>query len=190
MRLRYFKGSTRRLAVGTVVTGGAQSTLEHWRDCAASMVLENNRPHGQLDRDSAVLVAIQVDDIELGGGLIDWCCEVKPSGPVSRLDQNWSSEIACLLSAGYADNSEAVVEAARRYWRGQRSSQPAWEYLCEAATVIDVAAFEAFNEHERNDPKAITPWSHEACEEAMVGSAVSVNTSGAPIASAGYFNTI
>lgn len=143
--MRLFHGSMDQLAVGTVLRGRGDDYAKAWSSTDFYKVLEQNRPQAYLPHAQAVFAVSDPDDIDLAGGGTEWIFELEPTGPVSRHDLNWSSEISCLLSDGLRPDSVEVRNAAFNYWAGiPHPNESVWEYLIPEAKIILVEPYEDF----------------------------------------------
>ena len=143
--MRYFHGSMDRLGIDFVLRGRGDAYIESWSGTDFYCALESLRPHYCLPHSQAVFAVADPGEVDLAGGGTDWIFELEPSGPVSRHDLNWSSEISCLLSDGFKPDSAEVRTAAFNYWSGvPHTDESIWEYLMPEAKIIRVAPFEDF----------------------------------------------
>ena len=113
---RYYHGSYDNLPVGTILSP-RDNYESNWGDTLFYSVLESQRPDNMLAHRDAVFMVGDIDDIDLAGGATNYIFHVKPIGPVSRHDLNWSSQISMLVSDD-PDNIGAIIEAAKNYWAG------------------------------------------------------------------------
>ena len=135
--MRYFHGSYTNLPVGFELKGRGNAYEEAWSHTDFYAVLEKHRPSHMLPHKNAVFMCDDIEDIDLAGGATDFIFELKPLSSVSKHDLNWSSEISCLISEGYAINSNQVIHAAKNYWEGiAHPNESVWEYLTEKAIII------------------------------------------------------
>ena len=103
-------------------------------------VLEHFRPAHMLSHRQAVVMHACVDDLENSSG-DEWLYElnVAPDSAVQRHDLNWANEIAMLIASSEPGASEAICQsAAHKYWSGEASHDPVWEYLAARAVVVAV----------------------------------------------------
>lgn len=106
-------------------------------------VLERFRPAQMLSHHQAVVMHASVDDLENSGG-DEWLYElnVSPHTPIQRHDMNWANEIGILIAAREAGTSDAVYQsAAEKYWSGEASHDPIWEYLAAEAVIVAVHSY-------------------------------------------------
>jgi hypothetical protein len=138
---RYYHGSMKELAVGTVLT--PRDDYENdWQGTDFYKPLEHYRPKNMLSHKQSVFMCSDPDDVDLAGGGAEWLFTVEPIGPVQRHDMNWSSEISMLISDGYTIDSHEVANAAKNYWAGiPHSNESVWEYLTPQAKIIDVEPY-------------------------------------------------
>lgn len=130
-------GSEKAIEAGTSMRGGAQAYIDKWGDRGFYKALEHHRPKGCIAHHDAVFLGYSMEDVDLGGGLLDFILVVQPVGPVYRHDLNWSTEISGLVDDGFAMDSPEVKKAAYAYWMGIPSrSGPVWEYTCKEVRVI------------------------------------------------------
>lgn len=122
-------------------------TVASWPDYCARFgqldflnVLEHFRPTHMLSHHQAVVMHASVEDLENSSG-DEWLYElnVAPESTVQRHDLNWANEIATLIAAREPGTSEAIFQsAALKYWSGEASHHPIWEYLAAQAVVVAV----------------------------------------------------
>ena len=138
----YYHGSMDYLPVGTVLRARGQDYERDWSDTDFYKVLERYRPANKPSHNDSVFMVAEPDDIDLAGGGTEWMMTVKPLGPVSKHDINWSSEISGLLDDGYAMDSDEVKHAAEQYWAGApHPNESVWEYLTPSAEIVAVEKY-------------------------------------------------
>jgi hypothetical protein len=139
----FFHGSMSYLEKGTVLV--PQKNYEsRWGHTDFYNLLEKYRPLNCLAHKHAVFMCDNDEDVDMAGGGTIWLFKVKPIGPVSKHDLNWSSEISMLASEGYIKNRESKIrKCAKNYWAGvPHENETVWEYLCQKAEIIHVEAFD------------------------------------------------
>lgn len=138
----YYHGSMDYLPVGTILTPRGQDYEKDWANTDFYAVLEHYRPKNKPAHKQSVFMVTDPDDVDLAGGGTEWLMTVKPLGPVSRHDLNWSSEISMLLSDGFDINSNQVQQAANNYWQGvAHPNESVWEYLTPKAEILAVEEY-------------------------------------------------
>ena len=138
---KYYHGSSIHLPVGAILKARDEYEAE-WQHTDFYNILEHYRPANQLSHKQSVFMCDNSDDIDSAGGGTDWMFTLKPLGLVQKHDLNWSSEISCLISDGFAPNSEEIEDAARKYWAGiPHHNESLWEYLTPSALIIAVEPF-------------------------------------------------
>jgi hypothetical protein len=134
----YWHASFHRLPVGTTLgparTGRASPS-------AFDEALERYRPVAALARGDAVFMCDDPQDCDNCGAHCEWLFRVEPVGRVERHDLAWATAIDLVLSEGADDGHPDVVEHARRYWAGEASADPVWEYLAATARVVQVEPY-------------------------------------------------
>lgn len=101
--------------------------------------LERYRPAGMLGHHNGVVMHASPDDLDNSGGG-EWLHELQPlpGAALQRHDAAWANQLATLLADEASCCDERLIRvAADKYWRGEASDDPQWEYL--AARVIVVA---------------------------------------------------
>ncbi len=93
--------------MGTILTPRNQEYEKDWENTDFYSVLEHYRPMNKPAHKNSVFMVTDPDDVDLAGGGTEWLMTVKPLGPVSRHDLNWSSEISMLLSDGHRNAVQA-----------------------------------------------------------------------------------
>ena len=130
------------LPVGTVLKPRGTDYEASWGHTDFYAALEHYRPSHMLGHKNAVFMVADPDDVDLAGGGTEWLMTVKPLGPVSKHDLNWSSEISMLRDDGYDIDSPEVKKAALNYWSGvPHPNESVWEYLTPAAEIIAVEEY-------------------------------------------------
>lgn len=142
LNVTYYHGSMNHLPVGTVLKPRGTDYEQDWAHTDFYRALEKYRPGHMLSHKDAVFMVADPDDVDLAGGGTEWLMTVKPLGPVSKHDVNWSSEISGLMDDGEDLDSEAVRSAAENYWRGvPHPNESVWEYLTPAAEILSVEEY-------------------------------------------------
>lgn len=95
-----------------------------------------------LAHKEAVFACDNLDDIDTCGGATECVSLIKPIGKVSRHDLQWTGKISVLLDEGAAIDSPVVRDLCLKYWGGEATDDPLWEYLCQAAKVITSSTYE------------------------------------------------
>jgi len=138
----YYHGSMDHLPVGTVLKPRGADYEHDWAHTDFYTALEQYRPSNMLSHKNAVFMVADPDDVDLAGGGTEWLFTVKPLGPVSKHDVNWSSEISMLRDDGHDVDSPEVKKAALNYWHGvPHPNESVWEYLTPAAEIIAVEEY-------------------------------------------------
>lgn len=112
-----------------------------WGRCGFYRVLEALRPAGKLGHKEAVFLCDSLDALNYAGGFTDYLFEVKPEQAPVRHDMHWSTQITCLIDEFGLTLEKAlahpeIIACAHRYWQGEESNRPLWEYLTTSAVVI------------------------------------------------------
>jgi hypothetical protein len=136
----YYHGSYDELPVGTVLTAGADYEGT-WGDSGFYQMLEQHRPSSSLAHKDAVFMAETPEDVDYLGGATDWLFTVKPAARVERHDQNWVTQMQCLLSEDHPADSPEVLQVIQNYWDGTASNSPVWEYLTPSAVIMAVEEY-------------------------------------------------
>jgi len=135
---KFFHASGDYLPVGTILMPRPDYS-QRWGHTDFYPVLERYRPAHCLSHAHAVFMCDSGEVLDAAGAATEWVFEVKPLGPVSRHDMNFSAAVSCALSEG---QSEAVVaDLARQYWMGVAGGDPLWEYLTSSARILKVERF-------------------------------------------------
>lgn len=103
-------------------------------------VLEHFRPLHMFSHHQAVVMHASVDDLENSDG-DEWLYEldVSPENAVYRHDLNWANEIVMLLASSEPGTAKTIYKsAAYKYWSGEASRYPVWEYLAAQAVVVAI----------------------------------------------------
>jgi len=107
-----------------------------WEELEFVRALERYRPDWAIPHREAVFLCQDPDHLDPCGAPIDHVVEVSPEGPFSRHDQNWISQICCLLDDHDSEHPE-IARAAAAYWAGHpHPDGPVWEIRARAAVVI------------------------------------------------------
>ena len=142
---RLYHGSATPFEPGFVLTPRGEEYEENWGGTDFYAALERWRPDGATAHRDAVFLVGDPDDVDLAGGSTDWCLEVEPTGPVTRHDINWGSEISCLRGDGKGIEDPEVRRAALAYWAGEaHPNESVWEYLAPGARVLSCEPWETF----------------------------------------------
>lgn len=125
-------------------------TVESWPDYCTRFgqsdflrVLEQFRPAHLLSYRQAVVMHASVDDLENSDG-DEWLYElsVAAESPIQRHDSYWANKIALLLASDTLSNKAAMVRyAAEKYWNGEPSHDPVWEYFAAQAVIVAVHSY-------------------------------------------------
>lgn len=138
----YYHGSMDHLPVGTVLKSRGADYEQDWAHTDFYSALEKYRPSHILSHSQAVFMVADPDDVDLAGGGTEWLFTVKPLGPVSKHDVNWSSEISMLTGDGHDVDSPEVQKAAENYWAGvPHPNESVWEYLTPSAEILKVEEY-------------------------------------------------
>jgi hypothetical protein len=106
-------------------------------------LLERYRPAHLLSHQQAVVMHGSVDDLENSGG-DEWLyeLEVAPNSHIQRHDVYWANQIACLNDLDPSDADPFLIKnIAEKYWHGETSHDPVWEYLAAQAIVVAVHSY-------------------------------------------------
>lgn len=133
----HWHASAIELPVGTVLSPRPDYEMR-WSSYCAGRILEDERPGTCLAHREAVFLCDNQQDTDNCGGQTEWLFGVVVEGDAERHDLAWASEIECLLSNGWPSDSPEVKNLARRYWTGDASEDPVWEYLVPSAVVASV----------------------------------------------------
>lgn len=142
LNMTYYHGSMDHLPVGTVLKPRGTDYEQDWAHTDFYTALEKHRPDHMLSHKHAVFMVADPDDVDLAGGGTEWLFTVKPLGPISKHDMNWSSEISMLMGDGHDVDSADVRKAAENYWAGvPHPNESVWEYLTPAAEILKVEEY-------------------------------------------------
>lgn len=138
----YLHGSSVALPVGTLLRGRGAAYIADWSGSGFYSILEAHRPAHCLAHAQAVFMVGADDDLDCAGGATDWVFTLKPCGPVTRHDMNWSSEICYLISEGISHTGPEIAACAAHYWAGTpHPNESVWEYLTAEAEVLACAVY-------------------------------------------------
>lgn len=132
--------SLTRLPAGTVLAPTADYEMR-WASYCAGRILEDLRPAGMRAHRDAVFACDNPQDCDNAGAHCEWLFAIEPEGVVERHDLAWATDIDRLVGDGWPADDPAIAELGRRYWSGEASPDPVWEYLCARATIISVEQF-------------------------------------------------
>jgi len=138
--VRYWHSSFVRLDEGTVLSPRPGYDAR-WTGPSAGRILEDLRPTQSLAHRDAVFMCRDPQECDDCGAHTEWLFEVVPSARVERHDLAWASDIDVMLSEGVPPDDLRIVDLARRYWSGQASDHPTWEYLSPQATIVHVERY-------------------------------------------------
>lgn len=138
--MTYWHASFDPLPVGTTLVPRLEYENRWSQDCAGR-ILENLRPAHLLAHRDAVFMCMEAQDCDNAGAHCEWLFGVKAQGKVERHDMEWATEIYRLISDGWPLTDPRIVELARRYWYGEASDAPTWEYLTPAANIMSVERY-------------------------------------------------
>lgn len=142
LNMTYYHGSMDNLPVGTILKPRGDDYERDWAHTDFYSALDKYRPSHMLSHSQAVFMVADPDDVDLAGGGTSWLFTVKPLGPVSKHDVNWSSEISMLTDDGHDVDSPEVQKAAENYWAGvPHPNENVWEYLTPAAEILKVEEY-------------------------------------------------
>lgn len=140
MDVRYWHASFDELPVGTTLAPRPDYE-RRWSDHHVGRILEDLRPTDSLAHCEAVFMCDDPQDCDNAGAHCEWLFAVEPAGLVQRHDMHWATEIDRLVSNGLPINDPKIVELAQRYWSGQGSQHPVWEYLARTAIIRSVEPY-------------------------------------------------
>ncbi|WP_045595749.1 hypothetical protein [Vibrio vulnificus] len=100
--------------------------------------LEYHRPNKFTAHKDSVFLVKELEDLEYAGGGEEYTFLVVPKGGVTKHDMYWSTKVTELMDSGFCVESDVVKEAALKYWYGEASEDPAWEYMCKEAIILRV----------------------------------------------------
>lgn len=140
MPARYWHASFDRLPEGTVLAPRPEYE-NRWSSDSAGRILEDLRPSDMLAHRDAVFMCDDPQECDNAGAYCEWLFEVRPDGDVQRHDMEWATTIDSMVSDGWPVDDARITELARRYWHGEASTLPTWEYLVPAATVMSVEPY-------------------------------------------------
>lgn len=107
-------------------------------------VLERYRPPHMLSYHGAVVMHTSIDHLD-NGAEGEWLHElyVPADVTVQRHDITWANQISLMmvLDPEHAGQTE-IRQTAERYWRGEPSDDPVWEYLAAKAIVVACHRFQ------------------------------------------------
>lgn len=140
----FYHAARSRLPDGTVLKGYGSYTA----GIQEEEILEKYRPETAFPRRSSVFMVSDFEALETAGvDGRDHVYIVEPQGEVQRYDLRWIELIGS--ACGMEDNGVAEftadkqAEYANGYWSGKpaplmHGEKTAWEYLCKAATVVEL----------------------------------------------------
>jgi len=140
MSLRYWHASFDPLPVGTVLVPRPDYEAR-WTSNSVGRILEDMRPPASLAHRDAVFMCDDPQECDNAGANCEWLFEVVPTGKVQRHDMDWPTTIDSMVSDGWPPDDARIVELARRYWSGEASDMPTWEYLARSAAVTSVEPY-------------------------------------------------
>lgn len=139
--MKYYHGSNIFLPVGTILVPQQNYEIS-WGQTDFYPILEQNRPKHCLAHKNAVFMCASDEDIDLAGGGTEYVFVVKPLGPVSKHDINWSSEISVALCEKKKSLQQDLIYFSTQYWSGvSHNAESVWEYLTTSAEVLSVEEF-------------------------------------------------
>lgn len=137
----YYHCSSTELPVGMVISGRGSDYERDWAHVPFYQALEQHRPSSKLAHSEAVFMVSHEDDLDSAEGDTLYVFTLRPLGSVERHDMNWTSRISSLIDDGFDYNSSEIKDAATRYWAGEPSDDPRWEYLTLKAEIINVEEY-------------------------------------------------
>ncbi len=136
----FWHASFQRLTVGTVLVP-QPGYEDRWHPQSAGRILEDRRPASALPHRDAVFLCDDPQECDNCGAHCEWLFRVEPADRIERHDLEWATRIDVLMSEGASPDDPAIAELARRYWSGESSELPTWEYLTPQATVLAVEEY-------------------------------------------------
>jgi hypothetical protein len=137
----FYHSSANELDVGTILTGRGSDYDRDWGYVPFFEVLERYRPANKLSHRDAVFMVGNEDDLDSAGGSTEYVFTLKALGSVSKHDMNWSSRIASMVDDGLDYDDTRIKQAAEKYWSGEPTDDPLWEYLTTKAEILAVEEF-------------------------------------------------
>lgn len=163
----FFHMSSNAYSAGEVIRGNGRDKVDpHIED-----ELEARRPDNALSRRDAVYCLESTDFTICGVVSPGYIYRVEPSGASQRRDFAWIGEMQkALLRMKYPQyaemkkypewNADLIEKCCSRYWSGEATQSPSWEFLMPSCTVIEVLANELVDPKKTkggwdcSDPKA------------------------------------
>lgn len=143
LSIEYFHRSTEPLDVGAILR--PRGLLNN--DLEIERMFEDARPARLLSRFNAVFMTADVRS-RLNGVHGNHIYRVAPAGLIGMHDNVWYGEVQKAglkrkhnspLLAGYPEWKPDVLAAfVQRYWSGEPSTAPNWEYLASSAEVLNL----------------------------------------------------
>ena len=140
MTPRYWHASFEPLPVGTILVPRPDCEARWSSDCVGR-ILEDLRPTTSLAHRDAVFMCDDPQECDNAGAFCEWLFEVAPAGEGQHHDMGWATTIDSLVSDGWPSDDARIVELARRYWSGEPSGLPTWEYLAPSAVIVSVEPY-------------------------------------------------
>lgn len=136
-----FHGTYEFFPIGVRLKGRGDAYDEDWSVLGHYEAVHHHKPEEFTAHRDAVFLC-ELDDIDACGGATENVSLMRPIGPVTRHDLNWSGKIDLLLNAGHQVESEVVRDLCLNYWHGVPTEDPLWEYIAQEAEVLASATFE------------------------------------------------
>jgi hypothetical protein len=139
----YYRIAKRKYAKGEIIKGREKRPLED-KEPLVEEILEQRRPVDCPDRGDSVYMREEREFSTVGVTYDEgYVHEVEPIGKVDKRDLTWIGAIqrrhyknALLRNNEYPTFSD--TEIADKYWSGEASDKPLWEWVVKEAKVIDV----------------------------------------------------
>jgi hypothetical protein len=139
----YYRISKRKYAKGDIIRGRGKRPLED-KEPFVEKILEQRRPVDCPDRGDSVYMREEREFSTVGVTYNEgYVHEVEPIGRVDKRDLAWIGVIQrrhhkneLLRKNEYPTLSD--TEIANKYWSGEASDNPLWEWVAKQAKVIDV----------------------------------------------------
>ncbi|MFG6084063.1 hypothetical protein ACEUZ9_000305 [Paracoccus litorisediminis] len=135
----FYHGSYEYFPIGSRLSGRGAEYHEEWSLLGHYEALHHHKPEDCLAHRDAVFMCSEIWDIHRCGGATETVALLKPEGPVTRHDLEWSNAIIMLLNEGRGLDDPDVRDACLAYWTGEATGDPLWEFLTPAARVLAVA---------------------------------------------------
>jgi hypothetical protein len=140
---RYYRISEKKYAKGEIIQGRGKKPLAD-KEPLVEHILDNRRPADSPGRGDSVYMREEREFSSVGVTFDEgYIHEVEPIGKVEKRDLNWVGVLQRrhhknerLRTDGFPLLSDSDI--ADKYWSGEASDNPSWEWVAKEAKVIDV----------------------------------------------------